>query len=66
MYSYSSTNFKIAYNIANYFDKYHLLNASKWINFIKWRKAYRIIQRKEHLTLEGLAKIRKLQENLRD
>ncbi len=66
MYNYSSTNFKIAYNICNYFDKYHLLNVSKWINFIKWRKAYRIIQRKEHLTLEGLAKIRKLQENLRD
>ena len=35
IYSYSSINFKIAYNIANYFDKYHLLNSSKWINFIK-------------------------------
>lgn len=66
MYNYSSTNFKVAYNIANYFDKYHLLNASKYINYLKWRKAYRIIQRKEHLTFEGLAKIRKLQENLRD
>lgn len=66
MFSYSSTNFKVAYNVANYFDIYHLLNASKWINYIKWRKAYRIIQRKEHLTLDGLAKIRKLQENLRD
>jgi hypothetical protein len=66
MFSYSSTNFKVAYNVANYFDIYHLLNASKWINYIKWRKAYRIIQRKEHLTVNGLAKIRKLQENLRD
>jgi hypothetical protein len=66
MFSYSSTNFKVAYNVANYFDIYHLLNASKWINYIKWRKAYRRIQRKEHLTLDGLAKIRKLQENLRD
>lgn len=66
MFSYSSTNFKVAYNVANYFDNYHLLNASKWINYIKWRKAYRIIQRKEHLTVNGLAKIRKLQENLRD
>jgi len=66
IFSYSSTSFKIAYIFANYFDKYHLLNASKWINFIKWRKAYRIVQRKEHLTLDGLAKIRKLQENLRD
>jgi len=66
IYSYSSTSFKIAYIFANYFDKYHLLNASKWLNFIKWRKAYRIVQRKEHLTLDGLAKIRKLKENLRD
>jgi hypothetical protein len=66
MFSYSSTSFKVAYNVANYFDNYHLLNASKWINYIKWRKAYRIIQRKEHLTVNGLAKIRKLQENLRD
>uniref|UniRef100_UPI0022383EAE LAGLIDADG endonuclease n=1 Tax=Ramaria cf. rubripermanens TaxID=2016387 RepID=UPI0022383EAE len=66
IYSYSSTSFKIAYIFTNYFDKYHLLNASKWINFIKWRKAYRIVQRKEHLTLDGLAKIRKIRENLRD
>jgi LAGLIDADG endonuclease len=66
MHSYSSTSFKIAYIFTKYFDNYHLLNASKWINFIKWRKAYRIVQRKEHLTLDGLAKIRKLKENLRD
>jgi len=66
MYSYSSINLKVAYNVANYFDKYHLLNASKFINYLKWRKAYRIVQRKEHLTLEGLTKIRKLRENLRD
>jgi hypothetical protein len=66
MFSYSSTSFKIAYIFSNYFDKYHLLNSSKWINFIKWRKAYRIVQRKEHLTLDGLAKIRKIKENLRD
>lgn len=66
LFSYSSISFKIAYRFANYFDKFHLLNASKWINFIKWRKAYRIVQRKEHLNLDGLAKIRKLRENLRD
>lgn len=66
MYSYSSTSFKVAYNVANYFDRFHLLNASKFINYFKWRKAYRIIQRKEHLSLDGLNKIRKLKENLRD
>jgi hypothetical protein len=58
MFSYSSTNFKVVYNVANYFDIYHLLNVSKWINYINYRKAYRIIQRKEHLTVDGLAKIR--------
>jgi hypothetical protein len=66
IFSYSSINFKVAYNVATYFDKFHLLNASKWLSYIKWRKAYRIIQRKEHLTLKGIIKIRKLQENLRD
>jgi LAGLIDADG endonuclease len=66
MYSYSTINFKNAFNVVNYFDNFHLLNASKLINYIKWRKAYRIIQRKEHLTFEGINKIRKLQENLRD
>jgi hypothetical protein len=43
---------------AYYFDIYHLLNASKWINYIKWRKAYRIIQRKEHLTVDGLISLK--------
>ena len=66
LYSYSSINLKNAFNVANYFDNFHLLNASKFINYLKWRKAYRIIQRKEHLTLEGFNKIRKLKENLRD
>lgn len=66
MFCYSSTNFKVAFNVFNYFDKYHLLNASKWINYLKWRKVYRMVQRKEHLTLEGITKIRKLKENLRD
>lgn len=66
MYSYSSTSFRVAYNVANYFDTYHLLNAGKFLNYLKWRKAYRLVQRKEHLTYEGIAKIRKLKENLRD
>jgi hypothetical protein len=64
MYSYSSTNFKIAKKVADYFDKYHLLNTSKWLNYIKWRKVYRMIQRKEHLTHEGINKILKIKKNL--
>lgn len=35
IYSYSSINFKNAYNVANYFDNFHLLNASKFINYLK-------------------------------
>jgi hypothetical protein len=66
MYNYSSTSFKIAYNVANYFDNYHLLNASKFINYLKWRKAYRLVQSQAHLTQLGIDKIRKLKENLRD
>jgi hypothetical protein len=66
MYSYSTTSIKTAFNLANYFDQFHLLNASKIVNYFKWRKAYRIVQRKEHLTSDGLEKILKLKENLRD
>lgn len=51
--------------VFNYFDKFQL-NSSKLIRYLKWRQAYRIVQRKEHLTEKGLNKIRKLQGNLRD
>jgi hypothetical protein len=65
IYYYNSSNFKTAKNVVAYFDKFQL-NSSKLIKYLKWRKAYRIVQRKEHLTLEGLNKIKKLQGNLRD
>lgn len=65
-YSYSSVDLNNAFNVANYFDIFHLLNASKFIKYLKWRKAYRIIQRKEHLNFGGFNKISKLKENLRD
>jgi hypothetical protein len=65
IFYYNSTNFKSAKNVADYFDKYQL-NSSKLIKYLKWRNSYRIVQRNEHLTQEGLEKIRKLQGNLRD
>jgi len=65
MFSYNSTNFKSAKLIVDYFDSFHL-NSSKYINYLKWRKVYRIVQRKEHLTIKGNAKIIKIQKNLRD
>lgn len=56
---YGSVNFGSARKVINYFDKFHLLS-SKHINYLKWRKAYRIIQRKEHLTKKGIDQILKL------
>lgn len=65
VFFYNSSSFISAKNVVDYFDKYQL-NSSKIVRYLKWRKAYRIVQRKEHLTQEGLNKIRKLQGNLRD
>ena len=67
-YIFSSVNFNNAYKIANYFDNYHLLSSSKFIQYLKWRNIYRIIQRREFLTLNGdnFTKIKKVQEILRD
>jgi hypothetical protein len=38
MFSYSSTNFRVAYNAANYFDIYHLLNASNGLILLNGEK----------------------------
>ena len=49
LYSYESTSFESARKIINYFDKYHLLS-KKYINYLKWRKTYILIQDKKYLT----------------
>jgi hypothetical protein len=58
-YYYESTSFGSAKNVINYFDQYHLLS-SKHVNYLKWRKAYLIIQNKDHLSKEGIDKLIKL------
>ena len=60
---YGSTSFGSAKNVINYFDYFHLLS-SKHINYLKWRKAYLIIQNKEHLKPEGLEQILKIKEGM--
>jgi len=62
-YYYGSTNFESARNIINYFDCYHLLS-SKYLNYIKWRKAYISISNKNHLTEAGILKIMKLKNSM--
>jgi hypothetical protein len=62
-YYYGSTSFGTAKNFINYFDSFHLLS-SKHINYLKWRKAYLIIQNRDHLKKEGLKKIIKLKKTM--
>ena len=60
---YGSTSFGSARKVINYFNKYHLLS-SKYINYIKWRKSYIIIQEKRHLTEDGIEKIKKYKNSM--
>ena len=58
-YYYGSTNFGSAKRVIEYFDQYHL-QSRKHISYLRWRKVYRLIQDKEHLTSKGLSKILKI------
>jgi hypothetical protein len=62
-YYYGSTSLGSAVKVINYFDQYHLLS-SKHLNYLKWRKAYTLIQNKEHLTESGLTQIIKLKKTM--
>jgi len=65
-YSYCSSSYGSARKIIGYFDYFHLLS-SKHINYLKWRKAYLIIQAhsgKIYLNKEGLEKIIKLKNSM--
>ena len=62
-YYYASTSFGSARKVLNYFDKYYLLS-SKHVNYLKWRKAYVIIQSKKHLNKDGINKITKLKNTM--
>jgi len=62
-YYYGSTSFGSAKKVINYFDSFNLLS-SKHINYLKWRKAYIIIQNRDHLNPYGLEKIKKLKSTM--
>lgn len=62
-YYYGSTSFGSAKNVINYFDYFQLLS-SKQNNYLKWRKAYLIIQNRDHLNKDGLEKIIKLKNTM--
>jgi hypothetical protein len=62
-YYYGSTCFGSAKKVINYFNKFHMLS-NKHVNYLKWRKAYSIIQDKDHLNKKGLNKIIKLKDKM--
>lgn len=62
-YYYGSTSFASARKVINYFDKDYLLS-SKHANYLKWRKAYVIIQSKNHLNKDGINKITELKNTM--
>jgi Cytochrome C and Quinol oxidase polypeptide I/LAGLIDADG endonuclease len=62
-YYYGSTSFGSAKNVVNYFDYFHLLS-SKHINYLKWRKAYLIVQNQKHLNKDGIDHIIKLKNTM--
>ena len=62
-YSYKSTTFGSAKNVINYLDSYHLLS-SKHVNYLKWRKAYIIIQNNNHLNKNGMGKLLKFKSTM--
>jgi len=62
-YHYRSTSFGSARNVINYFDRFHLLS-TKHTSYLRWRKAYALIHRREHLSAPGWDKIVKLKETM--
>lgn len=56
-YHYDSVSLGSANKVIEYFDKYNL-QSKKYLQYLKWRKVYRLIQDKEYLTEKGLARIR--------
>jgi hypothetical protein len=62
-YYYGSTSYGSAKNVISYFDRYHLLS-TKHINYLKWRKAYILVQNKDHLTDLGLTNIKKIKSTM--
>ena len=62
-YYYGSTSFGSAKKVIKYFDNFHL-QYSKHNNYLKWRKAYIMVQAKDHLTEKGIDKIYKLKNSM--
>ena len=56
IWCYKSTGFSTAYDLINYFDKFHLFGG-KNVNYLKFRKVYIMITEGKHLDKKGIDKI---------
>ncbi len=57
-YCYNSVTFGSAFKIIKYLNKYHLLS-NKYIDYLRWRKTYALLQSKSGLTDNEKARILK-------
>jgi len=62
-YSYSSVSFSNCYNMIKYFDRYNL-SSNKYLEYLFFRKAYLMVLREEHLTVEGISILKRLQRTM--
>lgn len=62
-YYYSSTSFGSAKKLIVYLDRFPL-QSSKYLNYLKWRKAYLLVQTKNHLTTEGQNMIKQIKSTM--
>ena len=62
-YYWSSTSYKNAYKVHDYFHKYHL-QSTKWLNFLKWRKVLNYVHFGRHGLPSGLAEITKIKNSM--
>lgn len=63
VYRYGVDSIKGLDPITNYFNTY-LLKSKKQISFLNWSKVYNMLLNKEHLTDEGLSKIREIKKTI--
>lgn len=56
VWCYKSSGYSTAYDLINYFDKFHLFGG-KYISYLKFRKVYIMITEGKHLDENGIKKI---------
>ena len=67
IYSYRVDNFNaIQTNVIPFFDRFGFLSPKKKRDFSKFKQIAKLIEKKEHLTLEGIKEILKIRKDMND